>query len=232
LFRDDPAQHPDVNSAELSLIQGQGTVDREVTPPLSALLRLQMLWVSLMYFCYGYSLYFYLTWLPTYLKQIRGFSDSQTGVVHTMVLLTAATASILGGRLTDVLVKHYGLRIGRSVGAVALPISGLAMAAAALSTSNVASAVLLAVAAGSGDLCLSACWAICHDIGKNAAGAVSGCMNTLANIGGALSPLVVGYTVKWWGSWAIPLLIASGVSILGGLLTLLIDPREALDCDV
>jgi MFS family permease len=231
-FRDDPAQHPDVNAAELILIQGTGASERHSELPLSGLFQLQLLWISLMYFCYGYSLYFYLTWLPTYLKQVRGFSDSQTSVVHTLVLLTAAAASILGGRLTDVLVKRYGLRIGRSIGVVALPISGLALAGAALSPGNVAAAVLLAVAAGSGDLCLSTCWAICHDVGKDAAGTVTGCMNTLANIGGALSPLVVGYTVQWWGSWVTPLLIAAGVSISGGLLTLLIDPERDLDCDV
>jgi MFS family permease len=231
-FRDDPAQHPDVNAAELILIQGTGASERHAELPLSGLFQLQLLWISLMYFCYGYSLYFYLTWLPTYLKQVRGFSDSQTSVVHTLVLLTAAAASILGGRLTDVLVKRYGLRIGRSIGVVALPISGLALAGAALSPGNVAAAVLLAVAAGSGDLCLSTCWAICHDVGKDAAGTVTGCMNTLANIGGALSPLVVGYTVQWWGSWVTPLLIAAGVSISGGLLTLLIDPERDLDCDV
>jgi MFS family permease len=231
-FRDDPAQHPDVNAAELILIQGTGASERHAELPLSGLFQLQLLWISLMYFCYGYSLYFYLTWLPTYLKQVRGFSDSQTSVVHTLVLLTAAAASILGGRLTDVLVKRFGLRIGRSIGVVALPVSGLALAGAALSPGNVAAAVLLAVAAGSGDLCLSTCWAICHDVGKDAAGTVTGCMNTLANIGGALSPLVVGYTVQWWGSWVTPLLIAAGVSISGGLLTLLIDPERPLDCDV
>jgi MFS family permease len=231
-FRDDPALHPDVNSAELALIQGKNSSESHASFPLSSLLQLQLLWISLMYFCYGYSLYFYLTWLPTYLKQVRGFSDSQTSMVHTFVLLTAAAASILGGRLTDVLVKRYGLRIGRSIGVVALPLSGLALAAAALTPNNVSAAVLLAVAAGSGDLCLSTCWAICHDVGRNAAGTVTGCMNTLANIGGALSPLVVGYTVQWWGSWATPLLIAAGVSILGGMLTLLINPERPLDCGV
>jgi ACS family D-galactonate transporter-like MFS transporter len=181
-----------------------------------------------MYFCYGYSLYFYLTWLPTYLKQSRGFSDTRTSIVHTIVLLTAAAASILGGRLTDFLVTRYGLRVGRSIGAVALPVSGFALAGAALTSHNFAAAVLLAISAGAGDLCLSACWAICHDVGQDAAGTVTGCMNTFANIGGALSPLVVGYTVQWWGSWAIPLLIASAISVMGGLLTLVIDPRKTL----
>jgi len=230
-FRDDPARHPEVNAAELALIQESNSVKTAMTKselPLRSLFQLQVLWISLMYFCYGYSLYFYLTWLPTYLKEIRGFSNAQTSAVHTIVLLTAAATSILGGRLTDYLVKHYGLRIGRSIGSVALPVSGFALAGAALTSNNVAAAVLLATAAGAGDLCLSTCWAICHDIGQDAAGTVTGCMNTFANIGGALSPLVIGYTVQWWGSWSTPLLIAAGVSVLGGILTLQIDPRKPL----
>jgi sugar phosphate permease len=230
-FRDDPARHPEVNATELAIIQesvSQESARQHRDTPLRSLFKLQLLWISLMYFCYGYSLYFYLTWLPTYLRDVRGFSNSQTSLVHTFVLLTAAAASILGGRLTDLLVKRYGLRIGRSIGVVALPISGIAMAAAALSPNNIASAFLLAAAAGAGDLCLSTCWAICHDVGKDDAGAVTGCMNTFANIGGALSPLVIGYTVQWWGSWSTPLLIAAGVSVLGGLLTLPIDPRRTL----
>lgn len=71
-------------------------------------------------------------------------------------------------------------------------------------------------------------WAMCHDIGAEGAGTVTGCMNTFGNVGGSLSPLVVGYAVQWWGSWTIPLLIASGVAVLGGLLTLLIDTRKPL----
>jgi predicted MFS family arabinose efflux permease len=227
-FRDDPGKHPDVNPSELALIRESRTTSHNAGLPLRSLFQLQLVWISLMYFCYGYSLYFYLTWLPTYLQQVRGFSRSETSVVHTLVLLTAAAASIFGGRLTDILVKRYGLRIGRSIGAVALPVSGIALAVAALTSNNVAAAVLLAVAAGAGDLCLSTCWAICHDVGGDAAGTVTGCMNTFANIGGSLSPLVIGYTVKWWGSWSTPLLIAAGVSVLGGILTLPIDPRKTL----
>jgi MFS family permease len=227
-FRDDPGLHPDVNPSELVLIRESRASSHNAELPLRHLLQLQLLWISLMYFCYGYSLYFYLTWLPTYLQQVRGFSPSETSVVHTFVLLTAAAASIFGGRLTDILVKRYGLRIGRSIGAIALPASGIALAGAALTSNNIGAAMLLAVAAGAGDLCLSTCWAICHDVGGDAAGTVTGCMNTFANIGGSLSPLVIGYTVKWWGSWSTPLLIAAGISVLGGLLTLPIDPRKTL----
>jgi nitrate/nitrite transporter NarK len=203
------------------------------TPPRQlqwrSLISLNLLWICLMYFCYGYSLYFYLTWLPTYLRDARGFSTNEANVVHTFVLLAAAASTILGGRLTDVLVRRYGLKVGRSIGAISLPLSGVALTGAALSENPIASAVLLSIAAGLGDLCLSTCWAICHDVGGDAAGTVTGCMNTFGNIGGVLSPLVVGYAVKWWGSWAIPLVIASAVSVVGGALTLLIDTRRRLN---
>lgn len=226
-FRDDPAQHPDVSAEELRVIQQAGP-EREVKLTFGKLLNLNLLWICLMYFCFGYCLYFYLTWLPTYLRDARGFSTAQMNEVHTVVLLSAAAASILGGRLTDYLTKRYGLRVGRAIGAVAMPVSGLALAVAALTGNSMIAAAAMVVAASAGDLCLSPSWAMCHDVGGDAAGTVTGCMNTFGNIGGSLSPLVVGYSVQWWGSWSIPLLIAAGVAVLGGMFTLLIDTRKTL----
>jgi MFS family permease len=225
-FCDDPGNHPRVNTEELALIRDEEP-ERQAMQ-WKSLLNLNLLWICLMYFCYGYSLYFYLTWMPTYLKDARGFSDQQVGIIHGFVLLAAAVASISGGSLTDILARRYGVARSRRVGAVTLPLSGTLLAGAALVPDAALAAVLLALAAGTGDLCLSTCWAICHDVGRDASGTVTGAMNTFGNIGGTLSPLVVGYAVQWWGSWAIPLVVASGVSVLGGILTLMIDTRKQL----
>jgi len=227
-FRDDPAEHPRITSEELAIIRQSDEPVAKGRVEWRRLFSLNLMWICLMYFCFGYSLYFYLTWLPTYLRDARGFSDYEIGWIHAFVLLAAAGASILGGRLTDALVRRYGLKAGRSIGVVAMPASGIALAGAALTQSGAVSAALLAVAAAAGDLCLSTAWAICHDVGGDAAGTVTGAMNTFGNVGGALSPLFVGYAVEWWGSWAIPLVVASGVSVLGGALTLMIDPRRNL----
>ena len=226
-FRDDPAQHSQVSREELRIIQ-EGGRPREIRLTMDRLLNLNLLWICLMYFCYGYCLYFYLTWLPTYLRNARGFSTTQMNEVHTLVLLSAAAASILGGRLTDYLAKRYGLRVGRAIGVIAMPLSGVALTVAALTGNSLMAAAAMVVAASAGDLCLSPSWAMCHDVGGDAAGTVTGCMNTFANIGGSISPLVVGYSVQWWGSWAIPLLIAAGVAVLGGVFTLFIDTRKTL----
>jgi MFS family permease len=226
-FRDDPEEHPGVDAAELALIRADSR-PHDIKLGLGAFLNLNLLWIGLMYFCFGYCLYFHLTWLPTYLRDARGFSTAAVNTLHTIILLSAAGASILGGRITDHLTRRYGLKIGRSVGVVSMPLSGIALATAALSENGIVAALALAVAAGAADLSLSASWAMCHDVCSEGAGAVSGYMNTFGNVGGILSPLVVGYSVKWWASWSIPLLIAAGVALLGGALTLLIDTRKQL----
>jgi len=226
-FRDNPEQHPDVSPEELALIQ-EGGPQRTSQLSVDMVLSPNILWIGLMYFCFGYCLYFYLTWLPTYLRDARGMSPAQMNTVHTIVLLAAATASIAGGRLTDYLTRRYGLRVGRAIGAVAMPVSGLALAVVAITDSTAVAVGAMVVAAGAGDLCLSPSWAMCHDVGGDAAGTVTAIMNTFGNIGGALSPLVFGYSIDWWGSWRIPLLVAAGIAVLGGVFTLLINTTRAL----
>lgn len=227
-FRDEPATHPAVNAAELETIR-QGIQDSEGHRfNWSQLLSLNLLLICLMYFCNGYTLYFNLTWLPTYLKDVRGFSVQQAGNIAGVVLMTGAIMTAVGGKLTDRLVRAYGLKIGRSIGVVTMPLAGLVLLLAARAQDPISAAVFLAVTLGIADLNVSACWSICHDVGGKNAGTVTGCMNTFGNIGGALSPLVVGYAVDWWGSWTIPFFITAGVYFFGGLMTLLVNPNERL----
>jgi MFS transporter, ACS family, glucarate transporter len=227
-FRDEPAGHPSVNATELQTIQtqlGDGELHRF---QWRELLSVNLLLICLMYFCMGYTLYFNLTWLPTYLREVRGFSIQQSGWIAGIVLFTGATTTLIGGRLTDRLVKKYGLKIGRSLGIVTLPISGVILVAAALTDNPITAAILLTATLGVADLCVSSCWAMCHDVGGEHAGTVTGCMNTFGNIGGAISPLVVGYAVQWWNSWTLPFFITAGVYVFGGLMTLLINPNKRL----
>jgi len=229
-FRDDPASHASVNPEELQIIQQDQAAD-VVQPQLEwrILLNRNLLFICLTYFAFGYGLYFYLTWLQTYLREARGFSANQASLLASLVLLCGAGASIVGGLWTDHWVKRYGLRTGRSgVAFTALVGSGLILAAAALTNNALGSAILIAVAAGIADLCISAAWAVCLDIGRESAGTVTGCMNTFANIGGAIAPVAMGYAVQWWGSWNTPLLITAAIYVLGGLTALLIDPTKPL----
>src|SRR5262245_4666697 len=114
-FRDDPAEHPSVSPGELRLIV-EGS-ERTQQPKLHwrDLIDGNLALTCLTYFCYGYGLYFYLTWLPTYFKEARDLSTERAATLASIVLLTGGAATIAGGRLTDVLVKRYGLKAGRSI---------------------------------------------------------------------------------------------------------------------
>ena len=229
-FRDEPSQHPEVNEAELALIRESG--HEPATSHAfrwSELLSANLLLVYGMYFTMGYTLYFNLTWLPTYLKDVRGFSLQQAGWLSGVVLFTGGVMTYVGGKLTDMLVKKYGLKIGRSMGVVTLPIAGLLLIGAAQTQSPMAAAILLAATLGVADLAVSSCWAICHDIGGRNAGIVTGAMNTWGNIGGALSPLVVGYAVGWWNSWTVPFYITAGIYVFGAVCTFFVDPRKRVN---
>ena len=228
-FKDDPAMHPSVNAAELETIQ-QGLPPRGPLPSFGwrEMLSPNVVLLCLMYFTMPYTLYFNLTWLPTYLKDVRGFTVKEAGYIAGIVLFAGAMANWVGGRLTDALVRRYGVRAGRSLGAVTLPLSGLILIGAALVDNRIAAASLFALTLFVADLCVSACWAMCHDVGGPRAGTLAGAMNTVGNIGGAISPLVVGYTVQWWNSWTLPFFITAGVYAAGGIFTLLVDPSKPL----
>ncbi|MDB5467584.1 MAG: major facilitator superfamily 1, partial [Phenylobacterium sp.] len=137
-------------------------------------------------------------------------------------------ASPLGGWVSDKLAIRYGQRLGRCV----LAALGMALSAVfvALAT-QVADARLAAVvlAGGSGALYLaqSAYWTLSADLGKSSAASVAGVMNMGCQIGGAvvasLTPVIAGRF-----GWSSSLLFAAGVSMVGAVAWLFIDPAATL----
>jgi len=182
-----------------------------------------------MYFTYGYGLYFYFTSLPAYLIRVLGFSALSGGLFAGLPFFCAGIANLAGGWLTDVLARRSGLRAARSgLGFVSFLTGALLTFASTLVTAPVAKAVLLALALGSVDLALSACWAVCLDIGRNYAGVVTGCMNTFSNLGGVLTPMVVAYAVDRWQSWTFPFYVTAVVYAAGAVIWLGIDPTTPI----
>ena len=72
------------------------------------------------------------------------------------------------------------------------------------------------------ELTVGVSWALPLDIGADYAGSVSAVMNTCGNIGGAVSPAVLGYVVHSFG-WHQPFLIASVMCGIAAVLYLNMD---------
>ena len=232
-YRDRPSEHPAVSASELAWIEQDRRVagDREhASTPWRALMRSRNLYaICAMYFTYGYGLYFYFTWLPTYLIRVLGFSVLNGGLLAGLPFLCAGLANLAGGWLTDALARDRGLRTARcGLGFAAFLAGAILTFTSTLVPQPIAKALLLALALGSVDLALSACWAVCLDIGRDHAGVVTGCMNTFSNLGGVLTPLVVAYAVDRWQSWTFPFYVTAVVYAAGALIWLTIDPEQPI----
>ena len=230
-FRDDPATHPSVNADELAWIHRDGDLLAHMDTPWRRLLRSPNLWaICAMYFTYGYGLYFYFTWLPTYLIRVLGFSVVSGGLLSGLPFFFAGAANLLGGWMTDALALTRGLRVARCWLGFGSFLTGAVLTfVSTVVAEPAAKAVLLALALGSVDLALSACWSVCLDVGRRHAGVVTGCMNTFSNLGGVLTPIVVAYCVDRWQSWTIPFYVTAIVYAAGAVIWLAIDPNRQLD---
>lgn len=228
-FRDDPHEHPRVNPTELALI-GSAPPSAHPAVPWRALVgNGSMTALCLMYGGAIYGWYFYLTWLPMYLLRARGFDLHQVGWLAALPYIGIAAGVLAGGWLSDGLVKHVGVRAARRLpGVVGLPAAALAVVAAVMTSAPVASALLLAIGAGLAALAVAPAWAVCLEIGGRHAGVVTGAMNTFGNIGGSLSPVVVGLCLERWGSWNLPLVSVAVLYLVAAACWLRIDPTDPI----
>jgi MFS family permease len=220
-FRDDPPGY-----RRVEIVENHGH-----RVPWSALLKsANLAFICLMYFAYGYGLYFYITWLPTYLLEARGFSLNSTKWLAALPWVMSALAFWFGGWLTDWISQRTGnLRLARcGIGATGYALSACVLIAVAQVKSDLLAASLLALALCFQTMTISAAWAVCLDVGRKNAGVVTGFMNTVGNLGGAIAPIVVGYAVKEWNSWTLPFYLMAGVFVFGLLMWLVVDPAKSV----
>jgi MFS family permease len=226
-FRDQPREHAAVNAAELALIGGDAEAPHPRVPWAALARSRSMMALCAMYFGAIYGWYFYLTWLPTYLLRARGFDLRAVGWLAALPLLAIGAGSLAGGALGDWLARRFGPRAGlRLPGLVGLPLAALAIAGAVATPDPRTAAHLLAAAAGLAALGVGPAWAVCVSVGGRHAGVVSGAMNTFGNLGGMLSPLVVGLCLEAWHSFETPLYSVAFCYLAAAVCWLGIDPLD------
>jgi len=232
-YRDTPGEHASVNAAELELIYSSvgKRSSTSLSVPWRAILRCRTLWViSSMYFCYGYCIAVYLDWFPAYLREHRGFNLKQMGLYAALPLLAGTFGDLAGGWLSDLWLKSSGdLKSARRViGAVGFALAGASILPAALTEDSYTSVWYSCAAVFGLELTVGVTWALPLDIGADYAGSVSAVMNTCGNIGGAVSPAILGYLVHSFG-WNEPFMIASLLCIFGSVLYLNIDATKQVN---
>jgi MFS family permease len=235
-FRDDPSQHAAVNAAELETIVAGRLPDSGHLAGAAYWRQLaasrNMIALAIMYIPNCMIFYFCITWLPTYLKQRHGFDAASLGLFAGLPLLVSIPGDLLGGVATDRLTARFGVRLGRStLGAVAYTIAGVALVGAGLASSPVLAASLIALATGLTMFTLGAAWGTVIEVGRNHVSVVGATMNSAGNLAAMLNPLIVAYSVQWFGSWSLPLYLMGAMYLVGAVCWTMIDPRQPVFAD-
>jgi MFS family permease len=163
-------------------------------PPLGALVSSLTLWgLGLAAAAVSFAWYFLPTWQPKFLKDVYGISYAGSEVLTGLPFLCGAAGALLGGRLSDLLVRRTGSRRwGRSLlGVGGFSAAGLCVLASGFATEAWQAMGLWCLASLFNDLAIPIIWAVCADVGGRFSGTVAGIMNTMGGIGGVLSPALI-----------------------------------------
>ena len=227
-YRNRPVEKPGISALEVAEIGTDGDVSLGKFPwrALASTASVWGLMASAGAYLYSYS--FFLFWLPTYMVRDRGFSEGETKLSALPFLLGAA-ANLVGGIARDAAVRRFGLRWGSRLICQSALFTSAASAVAALCSSNKYVAFAwLALCYGGITFQQTTVFATCIDIGRRYAGAVAGCMNSGAALGGLMSSLIFGYLVEYWGNYDGVLLSMAVALGLGAALWILIDAGKPL----
>jgi len=211
---DHPRDHKGVNKAELEHIEAGLKIEREkemtmgitnFKESIKCFMFNYRYWLLVTYFFFNAAVWWgIMTWLPSYLKVARGFSWTQMGTLASLPYVAGAICLFIFGYLTDKTGRRAPFCFVQMLGMAASLYFG------AHAEDNLTSAYLIALAVAFVAAGLPANWSLCQQIvPSKALGAGAGIMNGIGSIGGALSPVIIGFFIS-----------ASGGSYVAGLMSL------------
>jgi MFS family permease len=173
--------------------------------------------------------FFYLSWLHTFLENGRGYSKADLVAWSWLPFVFGGCANLLGGVVSDWLVRRIGLKWGRrALGCGGMVCAAIFTGAACFTQDKFLTVLFLAIGYAGSDVMLPVAWAVCLDVGGRHSGSVSGAMNMAGQVGSFSSTVAFGYIVSATGSWDAPLIPMSVIALVSALLWLKIDATRTL----
>jgi sugar phosphate permease len=225
-FRDSPADHPKITEAELKELPEHQLTGHRTPIPWRALLP-RILPVTFVDFCYGWTLWVFLTWLPSFFKGSYGLDLKDFAIFTTLVLLAGVVGDTMGGMISDALLRRTGNpKVARRTTLVVGLLGSFVFVVPTLFTHNLTLvAACLALAFFFLELNNAVLWAIPMDIAPQHAGTAGGLMNTGFGVAGILSPVVFGMLLDATGSWQVPFVVSAALLFIGAVAALRINPE-------
>ena len=231
-YRDDPRQHKSVNAAEAALLPSDGGHDEHVNVPWRRLYTSSSVWfLCAQYFAASYSWYFFITWFPKYLLTERGLDVKQSALLAGLPLFLGGFGALTAGWLAPHLSRRFGGMRGvrKGFGAVGFTLGAALLVISTYLKNPYAAVLAIALVSFCNDLMMPGAWAACMDVGGKYCGTLSGTMNMMGNLGGFVSPIVIGYIIQYTGNWNLTFYVTAVIYLLGAVCWLLTDPVTPLE---
>lgn len=218
------------------ILQDEGNSDIASQPvhPLRYYLKQPtVLFTALAFFSYNYTLFFFLTWFPSYLTMAHGLNVKDMSIATVIPWLLGFLGLALGGFISDFVFKKTGrMMYSRKV----VLVTCLLACAACIGVAGVVKTLypaiaLVALAVFFLYLTGAIYWAIIQDTVPAArVGGVSGFMHFLANTSGIIGPTLTGFLVQYTGSFTSAFLMAGLLTIIGAVcVARYVKPLSAAD---
>jgi len=230
-FRDNPSDHAAITSGELeTLPRYSSRAEKKKDPVPWLLLSRRMLPVTAVYFCYGWTLWLYLAWIPQFFLHSYNLDLKKSALFSAGVFFAGVVGDTLGGVISDRIFEKTGSREKARRNLVVIGfLCSLAFMLPIVFVHNLNMAALcLSSAFFFAEFTIGPMWAIPMDITPKFSGSASGLMNTGSALAAILSPIVFGYIIDKTGNWELPFLGSIGLLFLGSLMAFWMKPDEGL----
>ena len=224
-FRDSPADHPGVTREDLALLPRRASKGEKQQVPWPQLAR-AILPASAVDFCYGWTLWLFLTWIPSFFVQNYQLDLGRSALFSSGVFLGGFVGDTAGGLASDFILRRTG-KLGlarKSVIIVGFLGACAAFIPVVLVHDLVISAVCLSLAFFFAEMIVAPIWAVPMDIAPGHAGTASGMMNFGSALAGIVSPVFFGYVLDLTGTWTVPFLASILLLLLGAVIASYLRP--------
>jgi MFS family permease len=225
-FRNDPREHPAITAAELTKLPRPAAGARRSIPWLP--LARRILPVTIVDFCYGWTLWLFLTWIPAFFFENYHLNLQSTAMFSAGVLFAGVVGDTVGGLISDWLLHKTGsLVMARRFVIVAGFLGAFVFLVPVVLIHNLTwAAVCLSLAFFFAELIVAPIWAVPMDIAPRYSGTASGMMNFGFGVAGLVSPSSFGYLVDRTGSWVAPFIGSIALLLLGAILACRLRPDK------
>jgi MFS transporter, ACS family, glucarate transporter len=159
--------------------------------------------------------WFFLTWFPTYLVQEKGLSMIKVGFIASIPFLAAFVGGIIGGFISDTLLKKgKSLAVARKTPIITGFLLSSTIVLANFTQSTAAIIVIMSVAFFAKGLA-GLTWTLVGDMApKELLGVTGGIFNTIGNIAGIVTPIVIGIILSKTQSFVASILLVGALSYI------------------